>query len=359
MIGRGQDVDLVLEDADASRRHVQVVRRADQVARARPRLEERRRARRARARGARPHLATRRRRCASARTRSPSSTRRSKRSRELERAADEKYPNGRIHPAARAGTSRRPTRANRSRKYAERKTRETRRGATDATAPAVSGAAPIAEVPRRSEAPARARRADGTAPTSWWCCSPSACSPSPWSACIWLLQGEARELPRLPRRALRLLRAEHADRLPRRRATSLHAHRDVEHHGLAGRDLDDASLVGRFRVLEGDVVRAAESGMGRANGVTSMRCPSTMTSAQGRATTRKRPRAHRHELERALLSAGVGFGLAASIWMSTPPATASRSNPKKAAHRGPQRRARRMSITRLSACFAGDAGGSR
>ncbi|HEX9296680.1 MAG TPA: FHA domain-containing protein [Polyangiaceae bacterium] len=31
VMGRGQDVDLVLEDADASRRHVQVVRRADQV----------------------------------------------------------------------------------------------------------------------------------------------------------------------------------------------------------------------------------------------------------------------------------------------------------------------------------------
>jgi len=31
VIGRGQDVDLVLEEADASRRHVQVVRRADQV----------------------------------------------------------------------------------------------------------------------------------------------------------------------------------------------------------------------------------------------------------------------------------------------------------------------------------------
>jgi pSer/pThr/pTyr-binding forkhead associated (FHA) protein len=31
VIGRGQEVDLVVEDADASRRHVQVVRRADQV----------------------------------------------------------------------------------------------------------------------------------------------------------------------------------------------------------------------------------------------------------------------------------------------------------------------------------------
>src|SRR4051794_10859599 len=31
VLGRGQEVDLVLEDADASRRHVQVVRRADQV----------------------------------------------------------------------------------------------------------------------------------------------------------------------------------------------------------------------------------------------------------------------------------------------------------------------------------------
>jgi pSer/pThr/pTyr-binding forkhead associated (FHA) protein len=31
VIGRGQDVDLVVEDTDASRRHVQIVRRADQV----------------------------------------------------------------------------------------------------------------------------------------------------------------------------------------------------------------------------------------------------------------------------------------------------------------------------------------
>ena len=31
VIGRGQEVDLVVEDADASRRHVQVVRRADQA----------------------------------------------------------------------------------------------------------------------------------------------------------------------------------------------------------------------------------------------------------------------------------------------------------------------------------------
>jgi Inner membrane component of T3SS, cytoplasmic domain len=31
ILGRGGDVDLVLEDSDASRRHVQVVRRADQV----------------------------------------------------------------------------------------------------------------------------------------------------------------------------------------------------------------------------------------------------------------------------------------------------------------------------------------
>jgi hypothetical protein len=31
VIGRGQDVDLVVEDSDASRRHVQIVRRADQV----------------------------------------------------------------------------------------------------------------------------------------------------------------------------------------------------------------------------------------------------------------------------------------------------------------------------------------
>jgi len=31
VIGRGQEVDLVVEDADASRRHVQIVRRADQV----------------------------------------------------------------------------------------------------------------------------------------------------------------------------------------------------------------------------------------------------------------------------------------------------------------------------------------
>jgi len=31
VLGRGQDVDLVLEDVDASRRHVQIVRRADQL----------------------------------------------------------------------------------------------------------------------------------------------------------------------------------------------------------------------------------------------------------------------------------------------------------------------------------------
>lgn len=154
IIGRGQEVDLVVEDADASRRHVQLVRRADQVSvrdlgskngaqLAGQNIEERDRP-----------------------WRSGEMLRIGKNSfvyehpaiealAELERAADEKLrpdepipPPDTVAPASISG-DKAPSGA--------KSTKGASKTRADAVAPADVGGAPIVEVPRRSSAPRRTK----------------------------------------------------------------------------------------------------------------------------------------------------------------------------------------------------------